>query len=680
MATHRHIGRICLAALALALLLCAGLYAARAAGVRGSRTLGYQTRLFDTGTVHTIDIRMDDWQTFLAGCEDEEYAACAVLIDNELYKNIGLRAKGNTSLSQVAAYGNGRYSFKLEFDHYEAGKTYYGLDKLCLNNLIQDNTLMKDYLCYTMMADMGVAAPLCSYVWVTVNGEPFGLYLAVEAIEDAFLYRSYGGEGGQLYKPDSVDMGGGRGAGRNFVWQDEDGGTTQSQEMPREGGPGEMPEEMPAPPEGEMPEDMPAPPDDFAGDFGDFGGAPFGEADSGNDRGGGGFGGGFGASEDVLLQYIDDEVASYLNIFENAKTAVTDADCRRLIHSLKNLSEQTDLENTVDTEQVIRYFAVHNFVCNFDSYTGGMVHNYYLYEQDGRLSMLPWDYNLAFGGFASAGGAQELVNYPIDTPVSGQGMEARPMLSWIFSDEACTAQYHAALEELIARWFDEGRFAAEIERLAALLDAYVAQDTNAFCGYEAWQQALQALRQFGSLRAKSVQAQLTGEIPSTQQDRSAADDLVDAGDLSIDDMGGMNAGGGIGSMGGGPGGDFTGGLTNDFAGGPGGDFTGGFTGGPTDDFAGDRDGGGSAAPPDQGGLSQSPPDFSGNGTTAPSDQNEMPQSPPDFPGSGAAARPDQNRMPQSATIFTPQFWLLTGLCVAALTGSFVLRKCWSRKL
>ena len=32
-----------------------------------------------------------------------------------------------------------------------------------------------------------------------------------------------------------------------------------------------------------------------------------------------------------------------------------------------------------------------------------MIHNYYLYEEDGQLSMIPWDYNLAFGGFSAGG-------------------------------------------------------------------------------------------------------------------------------------------------------------------------------------------------------------------------------------------------------------------------------------
>ena len=97
-----------------------------------------------------------------------------MVIDGESYKNVAIRAKGNTSLSSVRQLGSQRYSFKIEFDHYDNGKTYHGLDKLCLNNLIQDNTMMKDYLVYRLMGNFGVASPLCSYVYITVNGEDFG--------------------------------------------------------------------------------------------------------------------------------------------------------------------------------------------------------------------------------------------------------------------------------------------------------------------------------------------------------------------------------------------------------------------------------------------------------------------------------------------------------------------------
>lgn len=74
-------------------------------------------------------------------------------------------------------------------------------------------------------------------------------------------------------------------------------------------------------------------------------------------------------------------------------------------------------------------------------YTGSMIHNYYLYEEDGQLSMIPWDYNLAFGGFQGGQDATSMVNYPIDTPVSGGTVDSRPMLAWILrakSTPSCT--------------------------------------------------------------------------------------------------------------------------------------------------------------------------------------------------------------------------------------------------
>ena len=83
---------------------------------------------------------------------------------------------------------------------------------------------MKDYLTYQMMGYFDVAAPLCSYVYLTVNGEDWGLYLAVEGVEESFLKRNYGANYGELYKPDSQSLGGGRGAGARFdmgEWQQE---------------------------------------------------------------------------------------------------------------------------------------------------------------------------------------------------------------------------------------------------------------------------------------------------------------------------------------------------------------------------------------------------------------------------------------------------------------------------
>ena len=394
MSTSSNLDRICAAALALAVLIAALPFCAPALGYEatsGGVVLGYEERLFDTSVVHTIDIVMDDREGFIAGCEDEEYVLCDLVIDGEEQPGAGIRAKGNTSLSSVAAYGNDRYSFKIEFDHYDSSLSYYGLDKLNLNNIIQDNTYMKDFLSSQLMAAAGAAAPLCSYVWITVNGEDWGLYLAVEGVEESFLLRNYGTDYGELYKPDSMEMGGGRGNGGGF------------------GGRGGM---------GGMPSDMGEPPEDMGG---------------------------------------------------------------------------------------------------------------------GLLSMLPWDYNLAFGGFMGSSDAEALVNWSIDDPTSDGDTESRPMLAWIFESEEYTELYHAAFAEFIESVFTSGEFERLFDETVELISPYVERDPTKFCTYEEFELGAETLREFCLLRAESIGYQLAGE-----------DVTVDASGLDISAMGSMNntAGGG----------------------------------------------------------------------------------------------------------------------------------------
>lgn len=520
MSTSKHFNRICAAVMVLCLALTLMLCFPDAVGIQtASKVIGYETRLFDTSYVHSIDIVMDDWDSFIEDCESEEYSSCAVVIDGESYKNIAIRAKGNTSLSQVANYGNDRYSFKLEFDHYSDATTYHGLDKLCLNNIIQDNTYMKDYLCYTMMNYAGVSSPLCSFAYITVNGEDRGLYLAIEAVEDSFLERNYSGTG-NLYKPDSMSMGGGRGNGKDFDQNDFD--FSKSDKSNTE--------------------------NDTSDSTDTSSKTNFQPPQMGNLGGGKGDKGGFGGmgSDDVKLIYTDDDFDSYENIFDSAKTDMTDADKTRLINSLKVLNSD-DAASTVDVDAVIKYFDVHNFVCNFDSYTGSMIHNYYLYENDGILSMIPWDYNLAFGGFVGGSDSTSMINYPIDSPVSGGDTDSRPMLAWIFADEEYTELYHEALSEFIANYFENGYFEEEIDRVTALISPYVEKDPTKFCTYDEFTEGVSALKEFCTLRAESVRGQLDGTIPSTSDAQSAdSSALISGSSVSISAMGSMNVGGGIG--------------------------------------------------------------------------------------------------------------------------------------
>lgn len=473
-----------------------------------AESLAYETTLFDTGYVHTMDVIVDPgvWEEFQETCKDKEYIACDLVIDGELFENAAIRAKGNSSMNMLRA--GQKYSYKIEFDHFRE-ETFRGLDKLNLNNMIMDESCMKDYLVYRMMGGFGVDAPLCSYIFMTVNGEDWGLFLAVEGVEDSFLARHYGSDHGALYKPDNISQH--KGEENNNV----PGGAGMPMPMPSfEMSSGEADDKQEA--DTETASDEPEEEAEQAS----------GDGPASHEMPGG-FGG-MGAS-DVKLQYIDGDPESYPNIFDSVKTDISRKDKYRLIESLRKLSEREDLEEILDIDELLRYFASHIFVCNNDSYTGSMVHNYYLYEENGRLSMIPWDYNLAFGAQGSS--AASAVNDPIDTPVGG-GEEQRPMLYWMLAEPEYLEAYHATFLEFLDRYCDSGWIDDTIEETKVLLADYVERDPHSFCTYDEMIEAADQLALFCRLRAESVRGQLSGAIPSTTEGQNLdSSNLVDTSEL-----------------------------------------------------------------------------------------------------------------------------------------------------
>lgn len=554
MLKHRFINLFCIAAVVAALIFTVLFSYTPLFGItKAESKLQYADKLFDDSFVHTLDISVDtdDWAELIETAGDKAYLMCGVTIDGESFSSAAIRAKGNTSLSSVKSMGGERYSFKVEFDHYTDGLTYYGLDKLSLNNLIFDKTYLKDYLVYDMMDDMGVDTPLASFVMMTVNGEPWGLYLAVEGVEDAFAERNYGhGYSGELYKPDSMSAG--ADGESNEADNADDGGFTM--QLPDAGTPPEgftLPEGATPTDFGDATSGATQSGDTETPDTSESGGQTSPQRGFNGNAGGFQNGGGVGrtSSNDVALVYTDDLLTSYAHIFGGAIfDDVTDADKRRLISSLKELNAGENLEDVLDVEEVLKYFVVHNFSLNFDSYTGSLMHNYYLYEENGQLSMIPWDYNLAFGTFNMGGtgatgteGATSLVNYPIDTPTSGAALTDRPMLAVLLNNEEYLALYHEYFDEFISDYFESGHFEELMARVTALIGPYVKEDATAFYTYDEFTKGAEALKELCLLRAQSVRGQLEGTIPATSEGQSAdSSALVDANGITTSDLGSMS--------------------------------------------------------------------------------------------------------------------------------------------
>lgn len=352
-----------------------------------------------------------------------------------------IRPKGNTSLTSIASDPTtDRYSFKLEFDHYVDGQTCFGLDKLILNNNYADATNMKEALIYDMYQYLGADASLYNYAKLSVNGEYWGVYLALEAVEDSFLLRNYGVQDGELYKPDSMNIGGGKDFG-DFNADDIDFGDLDLGDMT-------PPDRNAAPAEQKTAAAGERPADDFG-----FGG------------GKGGFSMGGGGAD---LNYTDDELDSYETIWDGEITDTTKADHKRVVTALKNISEGNTLEDYMDVDNLLRYMAVHVFSVNEDSLSGMMAHNYYLYEAGGKLNLIPWDYNLALGGMGRSNDATSVVNDAIDNAFSGT-----TFFDTLMENETYHSQYYAYLQQLVSEYINGGGFDAFYTRVRSQIDALV---------------------------------------------------------------------------------------------------------------------------------------------------------------------------------------------------------------
>lgn len=523
-----------------------------------SNNFTYVNTVFNKEQITDINIEVDEdnWNYLLENAIDEEYITANITVNGTKYYNVGIRAKGNSSLSTVASDDTtDRYSFKVKFDEYVDGQTLDGLSKIALNNIISDATYMKEYLSYDLLERMGVPTPAFAFTNITVNGEEWGLYFAVEVIEEEFIERNYGSLSGNLYKPEGNEMGNKEKmedftpptgdqveASEGFTPPNMNNGEVPEGFTPPTGEQGQTSENFTPPTMGNgesiVPPNMSnegngqnvVPPtmdnsqnventetQNLNSDENNNPQANETFKDNGFRGGimGGGMmgGGGIGSSNGGNLVYTDDNKDSYSDIFDNAvfKTT-TDSDEDKVIEMIKNLNEGTNLEEYLNVDEILRYFAVNTFLVNLDSYASNMKHNYYLYERDGVFEIIPWDYNLSFGAF-NIGSASSAINFPIDSPVT-DSLENSPLIGKLLEVDEYKETYHKYLQEIVD-YVNDGTYENTILQVNELISDYVKNDATAFYTYEEYEASLPELINFGIDRAKSISAQLDGSQPST---------------------------------------------------------------------------------------------------------------------------------------------------------------------
>ena len=380
---------------------------------------------FTPTAVNTLSITITDenWQDILDNPLDEEYHETAITFNGVTLDSVAIRTKGGSSLSSVANSSSDRYSFKVDINEYVSGQKFFGLKKFTLQNSFNDPSYMREVIAYELMDEMGVPTPERAYVNFYVNGELFGLYLMVEAVDGEFVEKHFTNSNGDLYKPD--------GTGSDLLW-------------------------------------------------------------------------------------LGDDIQSYTDI--NLQTNEDTTDNGAFINFVESLDDGETSAIEVDT--LLRYMSVSTSLSNLDSYHGTLAHNYYIYDDDGVFSILPWDFNESFGTFNMNCNGVDVRELYIDEPVSG-ALNERPLIANVFAEQSNLDVYHSYLTQLINGSLSSDTFSARVNEIADLIREHVQNDPTSFYGSDYFEQNLTSttgqfygLTSFMQYRVANMTAQLDGTLPS----------------------------------------------------------------------------------------------------------------------------------------------------------------------
>lgn len=386
----------------------------------------YIEKYFDKDKVMEVNLEIseDDLNDMNENATKEEFKLGSVSVNDSTYNNVGIRTKGNSSLSSVANSDSDRYSYKIQFDKYTSGQSMDGLTTLNLNNNYSDASYMREFITYSICKDMGLATPEFAFAKVSINGEYHGLYLAVEDIGDSFLENNYDDTTGELYKSEER---------ASLVYQNDDSESYSN------------------------------------------------------------------------LKYMGDKK-------NNSWTNVTKL--------LKSLKTGDDIEKYLDVDSVLKNIAISTALLNMDSYQGNFAHNYYLYEQDGKFTMIPWDFNMSFGGF---GGSDSI---KIDEPTTGS-MDDRPLISTLLKNSEYKEKYHEYLNTIVTKYMDSDYIKNMITETDKLIGSYVKDDPTAFYTYEEYKKSISLTVDESSDKVDNTEkAEIKDKIESAQKSNDSVDNVT----------------------------------------------------------------------------------------------------------------------------------------------------------
>jgi spore coat protein H len=183
----------------------------------------------------------------------------------------------------------------------------------------------------------------------------------------------------------------------------------------------------------------------------------------------------------TALAYLGDDWEQYKEPLR-PKDEATKEQAARVIAFIKLVDRASDAEfrkeigSYLDIDQFLRFLAATAYLANTDSiFSGG--HNAYIYlnPKTNKFVFLPWDLDLAFGGFFLLGSADQHADLSLNHPYPGE----HKLVDRLLAMKDVSNKYQALLKELSNTAFKKERVLANLDAVEAASKEWIARDEKA---------------------------------------------------------------------------------------------------------------------------------------------------------------------------------------------------------
>jgi spore coat protein H len=170
----------------------------RLAWAAGKLDAEERTAFFDGGKIPSLSIEIAKADIDALRKDPRKYVKATITEDGGkvTYKDVAVHLKGSAGSFRSIDENPG---LTLNLDKFVEGQRFHGMDKLHLNNSVQDNTYMTELWVGEMFRAAGVPAAKVSHAAVTLNKRPLGFYVLKEGYDKTFLKTHFGSSKGNFY-------------------------------------------------------------------------------------------------------------------------------------------------------------------------------------------------------------------------------------------------------------------------------------------------------------------------------------------------------------------------------------------------------------------------------------------------------------------------------------------------